>query len=120
MNVLGIEDVEDIIPDEDDVKPVDPVTAVQNIITGKPVKAFIDQDHEAHIAVVTSAQQDPEIQQLVSRVQMLLLYLLQVQLILMNIYQCNIEKKLKEKWVLSLPPEGEPIPADVEKRISSL
>ena len=47
LNVLGIEDVEDIIPDVDDVKPVDPVTAVQNIITGKPVKAFIDQDHKA-------------------------------------------------------------------------
>ena len=43
LEVLGIEDVDAIVPDSDDIKAVDPVTAVQNLINGKPVKAFMEQ-----------------------------------------------------------------------------
>jgi hypothetical protein len=54
-----------LVPSEEDATPVDPVTENQNILMGKPVKAFIEQDHEAHIAVHMAAAQDPKIQQLV-------------------------------------------------------
>ena len=120
LNVLGIEDVEDIIPDVDDVKPVDPVTAVQNIITGKPVKAFIDQDHEAHIAVVTSAQQDPEIQQLVGQSPNAPSILAAGSAYINEHLSMQYRKEVEREMGVELPPEGEPIPADVEKRISSL
>jgi len=120
LNVLGIEDVEDIIPDVDDVKPVDPVTAVQNIITGKPVKAFIDQDHEAHIAVVTSAQQDPEIQQLVGQSPSAPSILAAGSAYINEHLSMQYRKEVEREMGVELPPEGEPIPADVEKRISSL
>ena len=120
LNVLGIEDVEDIIPDVDDVKPVDPVTAVQNIITGKPVKAFIDQDHEAHIAVVTSAQQDPEIQQLVGQSPSAPSILAAGSAYINEHLSMQYRKEVEREMGIELPPQGEPIPADVEKRISSL
>jgi len=120
LNVLGIEDVEDIIPDVDDVKPVDPVTAVQNIITGKPVKAFIDQDHEAHIAVVTSAQQDPAIQQLVGQSPSAPSILAAGSAYINEHLSMQYRKEVEREMGVELPPEGEPIPADVEKRISSL
>ena len=120
LNVLGIEDVEDIIPDVDDVKPVDPVTAVQNIITGKPVKAFIDQDHEAHIAVVTSAQQDPAIQQLVGQSPSAAGILAAGSAYINEHLSMQYRKEVEREMGIELPPEGEPIPADVEKRISSL
>ena len=120
LNVLGIEDVEDIIPDVDDVKPVDPVTAVQNIITGKPVKAFIDQDHEAHIAVVTSAQQDPEIQQLVGQSPNAPSILAAGSAYINEHLSMQYRKEVEREMGVELPPQGEPIPADVEKRISSL
>ena len=120
LNVLGIEDVEDIIPDVDDVRPVDPVTAVQNIITGKPVKAFIDQDHEAHIAVVTSAQQDPEIQQLVGQSPSASSILAAGSAYINEHLSMQYRKEVEREMGVELPPEGEPIPADVEKRISSL
>mgnify|MGYP003133303551 FL=1 len=120
LNVLGIEDVEDIIPDVDDVKPVDPVTAVQNIITGKPVKAFIDQDHDAHIAVVTSAQQDPEIQQLVGQSPSAPSILAAGSAYINEHLSMQYRKEVEREMGVELPPEGEPIPADVEKRISSL
>ena len=120
LNVLGIEDVEDIIPDVDDVKPVDPVTAVQNIITGKPVKAFIDQDHDAHIAVVTSAQQDPAIQQLVGQSPNAAGILAAGSAYINEHLSMQYRKEVEREMGVELPPQGEPIPADVEKRISSL
>jgi hypothetical protein len=49
---------------QEDQKPTDPVTENQNIIMGKPVKAFAYQDHKAHITVHQSAIQDPMVQQL--------------------------------------------------------
>ena len=120
LNVLGIEDVEDIIPDVDDVKPVDPVTAVQNIITGKPVKAFMDQDHEAHISVVTSAQQDPAIQQLVGQSPNAAGILAAGSAYINEHLSMQYRKEVEREMGIELPPQGEPIPADVEKRISSL
>ena len=120
LNVLGIEDVEDIIPDIDDVKSVDPVTAVQNIINGKPVKAFIDQDHQAHIAVVTSAQQDPEIQQLVGQSPNAPSILAAGSAYINEHLSMQYRKQVEQEMGVELPAEGEPLPADVEKRISSL
>ena len=120
LNVLGIEDVEDIIPDVNDIKPVDPVTAVQNIINGKPVKAFIDQDHEAHIAVITSAQQNPEMQQLIGQSPNAPSILAAGSAYINEHLSMQYRKEIEREMGVELPPEGEPLPADVEKRISSL
>jgi len=64
---LGIKDPDTIIPVTDNMKPTDPVTENMAILNGKPVKAFLSQDHESHIAVHTSAMQDPMIQKLVGQ-----------------------------------------------------
>ena len=62
LEVLGIPNYQKLVPMEDDMKPRDPVTENQNILKGKPVKAFLYQDHQAHIAVHMSAMQDPKVQ----------------------------------------------------------
>ena len=67
LEVMGIKDAEKLVPMEDDMKPVDPVTENQNILMMKPVKAFLNQDHQAHITVHMSAMQDPKIQQLLQK-----------------------------------------------------
>ncbi len=64
LEVLGIKNVQKILPIEDDMTPIDPVQENQRVLTGKPVKAFIEQNHEAHIAVHMAAIQNPKIQQL--------------------------------------------------------
>ena len=120
LNVLGIEDVQDIIPDTDDVKPVDPVTAVQNLINGKPVKAFIEQDHEAHIAVVASAQQNPEIMKTVEQSPAAPSILAAASAYVNEHLTMKYRKEVEVEMGVELPPEGEVLPADVEKRISSL
>ena len=67
VEVLGIKNANKLIPMDDDTRPRDPVTENQNILMGKPVKAFLYQDHQAHIAVHMGAMQDPKIQQIVGQ-----------------------------------------------------
>jgi hypothetical protein len=69
LEVLGIKNAQKLVPlkDGDDMKPRDPVSENMDVINGKPVKAFIYQDHEAHIAVHTSAMQDPKLMQILGQ-----------------------------------------------------
>jgi hypothetical protein len=64
IEVLGVKNASKLVPVEDDAVPTDPVQENQNVLTGKPVKAFIEQNHEAHIQVHMAAIQSPKIQQL--------------------------------------------------------
>ena len=61
LEVLGIKDAAKLVPMDDDQKPTDPISENQNVLKGKPVKAFISQDHKAHIVVHMAAMQDPKI-----------------------------------------------------------
>ena len=65
IEVLGIKNAAKLVPVEDDARPIDPVQENQNALTGKPNKAFLEQDHQAHIAVHTSMLQNPKIMALV-------------------------------------------------------
>ena len=69
LEVLGIKNASKLVPlqDGDDMKPRDPVSENMDVMNGKPVKAFIYQDHEAHIAVHMAAMQDPKIAQLMGQ-----------------------------------------------------
>jgi len=67
LEVLGIKNAAKLVPVEDDYKPRDPVSENMDLINSKPVKAFIYQDHEAHIAVHMAAAQDPKMQQMVGQ-----------------------------------------------------
>tara|TARA_R110000803_G_scaffold7744_2_gene24952 strand:- start:1584 stop:4055 length:2472 start_codon:yes stop_codon:yes gene_type:complete len=67
IEVLGVKNASKLVPIEDDAEPTDPIQENQNLITGKPAKAFIEQNHEAHIAVHTSMLQDPKIMAVVGQ-----------------------------------------------------
>lgn len=69
LEVLGIRNASKLVPmtGDEDVKPRDPVSENMNVLNGKPVKAFMYQDHEAHIAVHMSAMQDPQVAQLMGQ-----------------------------------------------------
>jgi hypothetical protein len=69
LEVLGIKNASKLVPlkDGDDMKPRDPVSENMDVLNGKPVKAFLYQDHEAHIQVHTSAMQDPKLMQLMGQ-----------------------------------------------------
>ena len=67
LEVLGIQNAEKLVKLDDDEKPRDPVSENMSILNGKPVKAFIFQDHEAHITVHMAAMQDPKIAKLMGQ-----------------------------------------------------
>ena len=61
IEVLGIKNADKLVPNEDDMKPEDPVSENMDALSGKPLKAFIFQDHQAHIAVHESFLADPQV-----------------------------------------------------------
>ena len=67
LEVLGIKNAAKLVQLPDDHKPEDPITENQNILMSKPVRAFLYQDHQAHITVHKSAMQDPKIAQLIGQ-----------------------------------------------------
>lgn len=67
VETMEIPNAEKIVPLPDEFIPVDPVTENMNVMMLRPVKAFLEQDHESHIAVHMAAMQDPMIQQLVGQ-----------------------------------------------------
>ena len=67
LDVLGIKDASKLVPLPDDQKPRDPITENMDNLKGKPLKAFIYQDHDAHIAVHTALMQDPKIMQTIGQ-----------------------------------------------------
>jgi hypothetical protein len=67
IETLGVKNAGKIVPDKDDIKPMDPVSENMALLMSKPVKAFLYQDHEAHLAVHLAAMQDPKIMQVVGQ-----------------------------------------------------
>jgi len=61
IEVLGIKNADKLVPTKDDIKPTDPVSENMGALTGKPIKAFLYQDHDAHIAAHQSFMQDPQV-----------------------------------------------------------
>jgi len=124
LDVLGIKNFAKLVPTQDDKKPEDPVTENQNVLMMKPVKAFLYQDHQAHIAVHMSAMQDPKIQQLVGMNPMAP----QIQAAMMAHINEHIafeyRKQMELRMGVDLPAPGEEtehgIPEGMEVRISQL
>ena len=120
LDVLGIQNADEIVPTDEDVKAIDPVSENMNILKTDPVRAFTWQDHEAHIQVHLDAAQDPKMQEIVQNSpksgQIEAALAAHVIEHLGFKYRREIEKELG----VELPPYGEPLPRDVEVRISSL
>jgi hypothetical protein len=67
LDVLGVKNANKLVPTEDDQTPRDPVSENMDMINGKPVKAFIYQDHQAHITVHMAAAQDPQMAKIIGQ-----------------------------------------------------
>jgi len=67
LEVIGIKNLEKLVPLPEDMKPTDPVTENVNALKNKPLKAFIGQDHQAHIAIHMAAMNDPKMKQIIGQ-----------------------------------------------------
>jgi hypothetical protein len=120
LEVLGVKNIGKLIPNSEDQKPKDPVSENMAIINGKPVKAFIYQDHEAHITVHMTAMQDPKIMQMIGQNPMAS----QIQAAAMAHINEHIafeyRKQIEEQLGVPLPNPDENLPEDVEVQLSRL
>ena len=120
LDVLGIQDADEIVPTEDDIKALDPVSENMNILKTDPVQAYIWQDHLAHIQVHIDAAKDPKMMETIQKSpkakQIEAALAAHVLEHLAFQYRAEIEKELG----VSLPPPDEALPKDIEVRISAL
>lgn len=118
LEVLGIKNAAKIIPIEGDHKPKDPVSENMSMMNGKPAKAFLYQDHEAHIQVHMNAAQDPKIQKIIGQspnanaIQGALAAHIAEHVAFQ--YRVEMEKMLG----VPLPPPDEQLPEDIEVQLS--
>jgi hypothetical protein len=118
LEVLGIKNVAKIIPVEDEQKPMNPVSENMAALSGKPIKAFLYQDHEAHLKVHMSAIQDPKMQQIIGQnpqaqvIQAAMMAHINEHVAFQ--YRIEIEKMLG----VPLPPPDEQLPEDIEVELS--
>lgn len=120
LEVLGIQDADKVVPLEDDIKPTDPISENMNIINGEPVKAFMYQDHEAHITAHMAMLENPDIMKVMEKAPnakaVAAAMSSHVQEHLAFAYRAKIEKELG----VQLPAPDESMPEDIELRLSRL
>jgi hypothetical protein len=120
LDVLGIKNADKLVPLEEDQKPIDPVSENQNLLKGKPVKAFQYQDHEAHIQVHMSAMQDPIMMQLIGQNPRAGAIQAAAMAHIAEHVGFTYRQKIERQLGMPLPPEGEPLPPQIELALSGM
>ena len=120
LEVLGIQDASDIIKTPEDMKPMDPVAENMALLQQTPVKAFLYQDHEAHIAAHMAAIQDPKIAQMVGQSPFASAIQGAAMAHITEHVAYQYRKEIEMRLGVPLPPEGEPLPEDVEVQLSQM
>ena len=120
IEVLGVRNAEKLVPVEDDMKPRDPVSENMAFLNGKPTKAFIYQDHDAHIAVHTSLMQDPLMAAQIGQNPQAQKMMAEIQAHIAEHLAFAYRKKVEEQLGVPMPKPDEDLPEDVEVQLSRL
>lgn len=120
LEVLGIKNADKLVPVDEDQPPRDPISENMSFLTGKPTKAFITQDHDAHIATHMAMMQDPSVMQLIGQSPMAQ----QMQgAIMSHIAQhlaFNYRAKVEQQLGVPLPPPDAKLNPEIETQLSRL
>jgi len=120
LDVLGIKNPEKLVPLNDDETPFDPVSENMNALNGKPLKAFIGQDHKAHIAVHQMFMQDPLIMETIGQNPKANMIMASLQGHIAEHLAFHYRTLIEKQMGVPLPPPNEPLPEDVEVQLSQL
>jgi hypothetical protein len=120
LDVLGIKNADKLVPTKDDEKPRDPVSENMDVLTGKPVKAFIYQDHEAHIVVHMAAIQDPKIAQMVGQSPMARQMMGAMAAHIQEHVAFEYRRQLEEQLGVPYPAPDQDMPEELEVEVSRL
>ena len=118
IEVLGVKNADTLVPVEDDMKPADPVSENMNVIVGKPIKAFIYQDHDAHIATHQAFMQDPQIAAFIGQSPAAQQVVAALQAHVAEHIGFSYRQQVEAKLGAQLPAPGEEMPDEIEKLLS--
>jgi hypothetical protein len=118
LAVLGLQNIDKIIPGTKDKKPADPVTENMNILSGKPVKAFLYQDQQSHIRIHMAAMQDPKVQAIVGQSPQAPVIMAAMQAHIAEHVAFEYRKQIEAQMGVALPDPEKPLPEEVELRLS--
>ena len=120
LEVLGIKNAAKLVPLEEDQKPRDPVSENQNVLKGKPLKAFMYQDHQSHIQVHMLLLQDPLIQQFIGQNPRAPAIQAALTAHVAEHVGYMMRQKIEQQLGMPLPPEDEKLPPNVEIALSGM
>lgn len=118
IEVLGVKNADKLVPTEDDNKPVDPISENMNALNGKPLKAFIYQDHDAHIAAHVSFMQDPSVAQMIGQNPQANRIMAALQAHIAEHLGFSYRKQVEDKLGAPLPAPNEELPEEIELQLS--
>ena len=122
LEVLGIKNAQKLVPlkDDEDMKPRDPVSENMDIINGKPVKAFMEQDHQAHIAVHMAMMQDPKLQQMLGQNPNAQAMQAAMMAHINEHVAFDYRRQIEEQAGVPLPNPGDELSPQLEQQLSQL
>ena len=120
IEVLGIKNADKLVPIEDDMRPRDPVSENMAFLNGKPTKAFIYQDHDAHIAVHSALMQDPLMAAQIGQNPQAQKMQAEIMAHISEHLAFAYRKKVEEQLGVPMPAPDEDLPEDVEVQLSRL
>ena len=120
IEVLGVKNADKLVPTEDDATPTDPVSENMDALTGKPIKAFIYQDHEAHIKAHQAFMQDPIIAQTMAQNPQAQQIMASLQAHIAEHLAFNYRKQIEERLGVALPPPNQELPEEMEVSLARL
>ena len=120
IEVLGVKNADKLVPIDDDLKPRDPVSENMSFLTAKPTKAFIFQDHDAHIAVHTSMMQDPVVMSQIGQNPMAQQMQAAIMAHVAEHVAFQYRNKIQEQLGATLPPPDAELDEKIEAQLSKL
>jgi hypothetical protein len=120
IEVLGIKNADKLVPSDEDEHPKDPISENMGFLKGVPTKAYIYQDHDAHIAVHTTFLKDPMIAAQIGQNPMAQQIMSAVQAHIADHLGYLYRSKIEEQMGVPLPPPDKELPEDVEVQLSKL
>ena len=120
IEVLGVKNADKLVPTTDDIRPTDPVSDNMNNLNGKPMKAFIYQDHDAHMAAHQSFMQDPMIAQVMGQNPQAQRMAAALHAHIAEHLAFKYRKSMEEKIGAPLPNPNAELPEDMEVNLARL
>jgi hypothetical protein len=120
LEILGIKNAEKLVPIEEDMKPKDPVSENQAALKGEPMKAFLFQNHDAHIQVHMMMLQDPTIQQFIGQNPQAPKIMGAITAHIAEHVGFKMRQQIEQQLGMPLPPEDEKLPPQIEIALSGM